>query len=143
VLQIEPESQELPDLALEDGDRIYVPSRPTTVGVFGSVYNAGSYLYLDDRRLADYLRLAGGPTKGADEGSVFMVRANGSVISGRQRSTGWFSRGSTLGDVAALPGDTIFMPEELDKTTFVQNLKDWTQILSQFGLGIAAIHSLK
>src|SRR5205085_778432 len=79
----------LPDLSLEDGDRVYLPPRPTSVGVFGSVFNAGSYLFMPSRTLGDYLRLAGGPTKGADEGSVFVVRANGQVISTRQDST-WF-----------------------------------------------------
>jgi protein involved in polysaccharide export with SLBB domain len=141
VLQLDPVSRELPDLALEDGDRIYVPSRPTTVGVFGSVFNAATYLHLPDRHISDYIRLAGGPTKGADEGSVFMVRANGTVISGRQRRGGWFSNDG-LGDLPAEPGDTIFVPEELDKTTVVQHLKDWSQILSQFGLGLAAIKVL-
>jgi hypothetical protein len=43
--------------------------------------------------------------------------------------------------VRAEPGDTIFVPEELNKTTFVQAAKDWTQILYQFGLGIAGIVS--
>jgi protein involved in polysaccharide export with SLBB domain len=142
VLQLEPTGRELPDLALEDGDRIFIPARPTTVGVFGSVFNAGTYLHLDNRRLGDYLRLAGGPTKEADEASVFMVRANGSVISGRQRQGGWFSRGNTLTDVAAEPGDTIFVPTEFDRTTFTQNLRDWTQILSQFALGAAALKVL-
>jgi polysaccharide biosynthesis/export protein len=33
----------------------------------------------------------------------------------------------------------VFVPEELNKTTFVQSAKDWTQILYQFGLGIAGI----
>lgn len=140
VLQLEPESRDLPDLALEDGDRIYVPSRATTVGVFGSVFNAATYLHLPQRRVGDYIRLAGGPTKGADEDSVFLVRANGTVISGRQRRSGWFGGG--LGDLPAEAGDTIFMPEELDKTTVVQHLKDWSQILSQFGLGLAAIKVL-
>jgi hypothetical protein len=71
-----------------------------------------------------------------------MIRANGSVISSRQRNSGWLRRGGGLGDVPAEPGDTIFVPEELDKTTFIQNVKDWTQILSQFGLGLAAIKVL-
>ena len=142
VLSLEPESQALPDLALEDGDRIYVPARATTVGVFGSVFNAATYLHLPDRRIADYLQLAGGPTKGADEGSVFLVRANGSVLSNRQRSTGWFRSGSGMDGLRAEPGDSIFVPEETNKTTVVQNLKDWTQILSQFGLGLAAIRIL-
>ena len=34
-----------------------------------------------------------------------------------------------------LPGDTLFVPEQLDKTTFVQYAKDWTQILANLGLG--------
>lgn len=142
VLQLSTESQELPALALENGDRLYIPPRPTTVGVFGSVFNTGSYLFSSDRRLDDYLRLAGGPTKGADEGSIFVVRANGQVVSGRQSGgDSWFGSNSKIGSERAEPGDTVFVPEEIDKTTFVQAAKDWTQILYQFGIGIAGIVS--
>jgi protein involved in polysaccharide export with SLBB domain len=143
VLQMQPTSRELPPLALEDGDRLFIPPRPTAVGVFGSVFNAGSYLFGEGRALDDYLGLAGGPTRGADAGSAFVIRANGSVISGRQTNgNSWFSRGTGLEGIKAEAGDTVFVPEEMNKTTFVQSAKDWTQILSQFGLGIAAINTL-
>jgi protein involved in polysaccharide export with SLBB domain len=138
VLQLEPTSRDLPPLSIEDGDRLYIPPRPTSVGVFGSVFNAGSYLYSGGRGIGDYLGLAGGPTRGADASSAFVIRANGSVVSGLQSSS-WLSRGTGLSDLRAEPGDTVFVPEELNKTTFVQNAKDWTQILYQFGLGIAGI----
>lgn len=138
VLQLQPDSRELPPLSLEDGDRLLIPSLPTSVGVFGSVFNGGSYLYSDGRSLDDFLGLAGGPTRGADARSTFVIRANGSVVSSQQRS-GWLGAGNSFGGVRAEPGDTIFVPEELDKTTFVQAAKDWTQILYQFGLGIAGI----
>jgi len=141
VLQIEPIGGSLPNLVLEDGDRLFVPPRPTTVGVFGSVFNGGSYLHSTGRTLDDYVRLAGGPTKGADKGSSFVIRANGSVVSGRQNG-GLFSDGGLSG-VEAQPGDTVFVPEEINKTTFVQNAKDWTQILYQLGLGLAAIHTFR
>lgn len=137
VLDIAPDATDLPDLALEDGDRILVPARPNTVGVFGSVYNAATYLHLPGRQLDDYLRLAGGPTKGADDASVFVVRANGHVISERQEA-GWFRRGAAISQLKAEPGDTIFVPEEMDKTTFLQRAKDWTQVLYQLGIGLAA-----
>ena len=141
VLQVPPDSRQLPDLALEDGDRLYVPARPSTVGVFGSVFNGGSYLWSESRNMDDYLRLAGGPTKGADEASVFVIRANGSVVSNLQ-TKGWLStRSGEFVGTTAQPGDTIFVPEEINKTTFVQGAKDWTQILYQFGLGIAGIVS--
>ena len=141
VLQLQPSSRELPPLALEDGDRLLIPPRPTSVGVFGSVFNAGSYLYGEGREIVEYLNLAGGPTRGADAGSVFVIRANGSVVSGRQ-SGGWFNRGTGLEGVRAEAGDTVFVPEEMNKTTFVQNAKDWTQILYQFGIGLAAITTI-
>jgi protein involved in polysaccharide export with SLBB domain len=141
VLQITPESTELPDLALEDGDRLYIPPLPTTVGVFGSVFNGGSYLYSQGRSVDDYLRLAGGPTKGADAKSTFVVRPNGSVISRLQKS-GWVRDGD-LSAISAQAGDTIFVPEELNTTTWVQDAKDWTQIFYQFGIGIAAINALR
>lgn len=140
VLQLQPTSRDLPALAIEDGDRLYIPPRPTSVGVFGSVFNAGSYLYSGGRAIEDYMNLAGGPTRGADASSAFVIRANGSVVSGLQ-SGRWWGGGAGLSSVPAEPGDTVFVPEELNKTTFVQNAKDWTQILYQFGLGIAGIVS--
>ncbi len=141
VLQLDPAAPQIPPLVVEDGDRLYVPARPNTVGVFGSVFNGGNYLFSQGRSVDDFLKLAGGPTRGADAESVFVLRANGAVVSARQRS-GWLSSGS-LSDVNAQPGDTIFVPEEVGKTTFAQNAKEWTQILAQFGLGIAAINTLK
>jgi protein involved in polysaccharide export with SLBB domain len=140
VLQLQPDATDLPDLALEDGDRILVPSRPTTVGVFGSVFNGATYLHTPGRTIGDYLRLAGGPTKGADEGSIFVIRANGNVISGRQ-GRGWFGRQDGIAELSSEPGDTVFVPEEMDKTTFLQAAKDWTQIIFNFGLGVAGIKS--
>jgi protein involved in polysaccharide export with SLBB domain len=141
VLELPPDSRELPDLALEDGDRLHIPPRATTVGVFGSVFNGGSYLHSEGRNVEEYMRLAGGPTRGADAGSAFVIRANGSVVSARQTTAGWFSS-DRLAGLAAEPGDTIFVPEEMDKTTWMQHAKDWTQLLAQFALGVAAIQVL-
>lgn len=142
VLQMDPASSTLPDLALEDGDRLFIPPRGTSVGVFGSVFNAGSYLWNDGRSINDYLRLAGGPTRGADRGSAFVVRANGSVVSALQDSS-WFGGSRSLEGLRAEAGDTIFVPEEQNKVTFIQSVKDWTQILYQFGLGAAALQAIR
>jgi protein involved in polysaccharide export with SLBB domain len=142
VLDLTDSSREVPSLPVEDGDRLYIPARPNTVGVFGSVFNGGSYLLRQGSSIEDIVKLAGGPTRGADTASMFVLRANGSVISARQSSSGWFG-GNGLPNLAALPGDTVFVPEELNKTTFMQEAKDWTQILYQFGLGAAALKTIK
>ena len=72
---------------------------------------------------------------------MFMIRANGSVISAQQGASFWHES-SDFHRAVIQPGDTIFVPEELNKSTFVQDAKDWTQILYQFGLGVAGLKSL-
>ncbi len=142
VLSLTPESTELPNLMLEDGDRLLIPSKPSTVGVYGSVFNSGNYLFRAGNTIGQIVNVAGGPTKGADESSTFVVRLDGSVVSARLSDGGWFRTGKNIGESAALPGDTIFVPEEMNKTTFIQEAKEWTQILFQFGLGAAALRTL-
>lgn len=143
VLQVATDARELPPLALEEGDRVYIPPRPTTVGVFGSVFNGGSYLYGGERSVSDYLSLAGGPTRGADQESTFVVRANGTVVSSRQGTSGsWLASKSPFEGLRAQAGDTIFVPEEIDRSTFTQKAKDWTQIFYQFALGIAGLRAV-
>lgn len=143
VLDLTDASRDLPTLPVEDGDRLYVPARPNAVGVFGSVFNGGSYLLKPGNLIDDIVKLAGGPTRGADTASMFVLRANGSVVSARQSSSGWLSTSNGIATLAALPGDTVFVPEELNKTTFIQEAKDWTQILYQFGLGAAALKTIR
>ncbi len=50
--------------------------------------------------------------------------------------------GEGVEQLPALPGDTLFVPEELDKIRLSQELKDWAQILAQFGLGAVALKNL-
>jgi protein involved in polysaccharide export with SLBB domain len=143
VLQIAPDARELPELSLEDGDRLHVPARPTTVGVFGSVPNAGSYLFSGQRLVKDYLQLAGSPLRSADANSVFVVRANGSVVSSRQGQ--WFG-GALLGmgpldKLAALPGDTVYVPEDLWRVSPLTAAKDWTTTFYNLVVGLAAVRA--
>ncbi len=140
VLELTPGATELPDLVLESGDRLTIPARPNSVGVFGSVFSAGSFLYSESRTIGDYLGLAGGPTRGADQPAIFVVRANGTVANSLH-SDGVFARGARIHGIVAEPGDTVFVPEELNKVTWVQGTKDWTQIVYQLGLGVAGIKS--
>ena len=141
VLEVKPEAKSLkdfPDLVLEDGDRLLVPPRPSTVSVFGSVYNQNAYIYRQGKQVSDYLAQAGGPTKDADKSSLYVLRADGSVISRQQG--GWFGRG-IIGE-RLNPGDSIIVPEDLDKLSWTKELKDWSQIFYQFALGVAGLKVL-
>lgn len=141
VLEIPPgegQLQDVPDIVLEDGDRLYVPARSSMVSVIGAVYNENSFIYRRGKRVSDYLSQAGGATRDADSDNIYVIRADGSVASKQQAS--WFMG---FGGERLMPGDTIVVPQQLDKTTWVKEAKDWTQILYQFGIGAAAVKVLK
>lgn len=132
----------LPPLKLENGDRLVVPARVDFVHVFGAVNVEASSLWRPNGRVKDYLKVAG-LTVDADEDNVFILRVDGSVVS--RTSTSWGFGG--FGGVVVMPGDTIVVPEKYDKETawtkFTQGTREWAQIFANFGLGAAAIQTLR
>ncbi|PQO94914.1 polysaccharide export protein [Massilia phosphatilytica] len=132
----------LPQVTLKNGDRLVVPSKPAFVHVFGAVNVEASPLWRPGMRVKDYLNLAG-TTVEADVDNTFVMRVDGTVVS--SESQGWFM--GKIGGVEVMPGDTIVVPEKLDKATawsrFTQGAREWTQILANFGLGAAAVKTLR
>jgi protein involved in polysaccharide export with SLBB domain len=129
----------LPDMLLEDGDRFLIPYRPSTVDVLGETYNNNSFLYRPDKRLGDYLKQAGGTTRDADKARIFVIRADGAVLS-KQSVSGLWNGG--FNSIRLMPGDAIVVPPRLRTGTTLRALKDWTQVFSQFALGVAAVRTI-
>jgi protein involved in polysaccharide export with SLBB domain len=132
----------LPQVTLQNGDRLVVPSKPAFVHVFGAVNVEASPLWKQNSRVKDYLKLAG-TTSDADIDNAFVMRVDGTVVS--SESQGWLL--GKIGGVEVMPGDTVVVPEKLDKQTawtkFTLGAREWTQILANFGLGAAAIKTLR
>ncbi len=143
VLEVPPGSnslKDLPDIALEDGDSLYIPAVPSTVGVFGDVYNENNaFFYRSEKKVSDYLDQAGGATREADTGRMFVLRADGSVISS-QTSRGIFS--SSFDRMSLMPGDAVVVPEKMDKTPIIKNVLDWAQVFMNMGVSIAALRMI-
>lgn len=133
----------LPDLPLEDGDRILIPPRPGFVAAVGSVYNENVFIHKSDKTVGDVIKSAG-VAEDAEISQAFVLRADGSIIARRDRS-GWL--GGSFEALPLMPGDTVVVPAQIDRESrynFVTRaLKDWTQIFANFGLGVAAIRSIK
>lgn len=132
----------LPQIKLANGDRLVVPSRPEFVHVFGAVNVEASPLWRANSRVKDYLKVAG-VTADADLDNVFVIRVDGTVMT--HSSAGWLSMG--IGSVEVMPGDSIVIPEKFDKETawtkFTKGTREWAQIFANFGLGAAAIKTLR
>lgn len=146
ALEMDADRPELPALALQDGDGITVPSKPSFVAVFGAVTAENSFIHRNTATVGDYIDKAG-PTREADLEGAMLIRSDGTVLANRaQRS--WLGLGHKgfLGN-RLQPGDSIFIPEVLDRRTaytqFIQGAKDWTAILYQFGLGAVGIKALR
>jgi len=137
ALSMKPDANKLPDVLVESGDVLTVPPTPYSVTVLGSI-NGGQVgmAYKPNQSARDYIKLAGGYSRGADASNVYLMRASGEFVS----ASGWFSG---TGSIEVMPGDAIFVPEDLQKTSFSKEMKDWTQIIYQLGLGAAAIKVLK
>jgi protein involved in polysaccharide export with SLBB domain len=140
VLRMTPHStgaDALPDMHLEDGDRLAVPFPPETVQVVGSVFNQHAFLYADHARVGEYLHLAGGPNREADRKRMFVLRADGSVS----------HHGSILdSDFKKLnlyPGDAIVVPEKDVHPSMLNQLLIWSQFMSQLSLSSIEVDLLK
>jgi polysaccharide export outer membrane protein len=143
ILNIKPDQnsvEALPDIILEDGDRLVVPYVPATVNVVGAVYNSNAFLYRPGRTVNDYLRMAGGATRSGDAARTFVILADGSTVAAG-RSGGWFQ--NSLKDRVLMPGDTVVVPEQFNRSGLLKGLKDWSQVFAQFALGAAAIKVLQ
>ncbi len=134
----------LPEVPLEHADRIVVPARPGFITVAGAVVNNNALLWKPGRTVGDYLKQAG-LDEAAEPDNMFVLRADGTVMHAGDRR-GFFGMGS-LESQTIQPGDAIVVPTQLDFETWgralVRNLKDFGQIFYQFGLGAAAIQTLR
>jgi protein involved in polysaccharide export with SLBB domain len=112
---------------------------PAGVNVVGSVYDQNTFLYRPNRRVGDYLTLAGGPNREADKRHIFVIRADGAVYS-REAANGLW--GNNFEATKLNPGDTIVVPEKVIGSSALRGFINWSQVFSQLALGAAAIGAL-
>jgi polysaccharide export outer membrane protein len=110
------------DIALRDGDELIIPKRTNYVIVSGQVFNPTAVSYLPGRSAKWYLSQSGGVTQIADKSAVFVIRADGSVLSARNNSGFW--SGDPMSAVLK-PGDSLVVPEKAPKIAS----RNWATIL--------------
>jgi len=128
------------DFRLKDGDTIDIPSKPSFVSVVGSVYSPGSFLYEPNQKLKFYLSKSGGVAKTADEDYIYVLKANGEILSMSQNNK-FFSK---FMDTTLMPGDTIVVPEDLERIGYLKLISDVSDIIFKIATtaGVAVALSL-
>ncbi len=137
------------DMELEDGDTLTIPPMPWIVNVLGSVYNPTSIVYTRGKRADFYLNKVGGPTRDAEEGEMYIVKADGTVISKTQKRAfglSWDSEDrrwvSGFASARISPGDSILVPSKVTRIVWKKELMDWTTILYQLAVTTGVIVAL-
>lgn len=126
------------DVELRAGDVITIPKRPTQVMVTGQVFNPTAMTYAPGKNAGWYLREAGGTNELANKKSIFIVRADGSVI-GHEGTVDGFWHEGVLSTVLH-PGDTVVVPERLlGGTPLFKTLLDSAQIASSIAISAKAV----
>ncbi len=146
ALEMNPQNPVFPPVLLQDGDQVTVPYKPSFVSVFGAVTAETTLLHRANYSVREYLERTA-PTPDADTSSVVIIRADGTTETNSTFNQSLFSSGNNTVDKKLNPGDSVYVPQLLDKrsgyTKFVEGVKDWTTILYQFGLGAAGLKVLK
>ncbi len=135
------------DLELENGDALTIPQKPGIVNVLGSVYNPTSIIYAKGKTVDFYLNTVGGPTPDAEEDEIYIIKANGTVISKTQKGSSglaWDSEtsrwvSSSFMSSKISPGDTILVPTKITRFVWKKELMDWTTILFQIAVAAGVV----
>jgi protein involved in polysaccharide export with SLBB domain len=137
------------DITLQEGDRLTIPEAAGTVNVVGAVFAPTALVYTPYRTVKEYLTMAGGTTEIADDKEIYVIKINGAAVSRKGFSwigTSWDGNkyGYHPGGISSLtldPGDTIVVPERLERIAWLKNIKDIASILGNIAMtaGIAFV----
>jgi len=142
--KIEPEGRlvltkntQLNNVFLKNGDTIIVPEISNHINIHGEVFGRRvSVPFKSKLSVTDYIKYSGGFTRAADTKSMFIVRASGEVLPAIKKGL-FFNKYIPL-----YPGDSIVINSKLTDKNLGKELRDWSQILYQFALGVAGLKVL-
>jgi protein involved in polysaccharide export with SLBB domain len=125
------------DVLVRDGDKLLIPKQTQDITVLGEVQSPISHVYQDGLTRDDYIAKSGGITQKADRKRIYVVRANGNVVSGERR--GWFRRSQST---EIRPGDTIIVPLDTERVRALPLWQAITTIIYNLTVGALVIRQL-
>lgn len=120
------------DILLENSDTIYIPQRPSSITVLGEVQKPGAYVFQPSLDARDYIELAGGVGRYADDDYTFIVFPDGES---RRLEASIFD----LNSDKIPPGSVIVVPRDLTPYGTRQFLLDVTQFVQQWAVAAASL----
>jgi polysaccharide export outer membrane protein len=123
------------DVIVKDGDKLIIPKKTQDVTILGEVQSPTSHVFEPGLTRNEYIAKSGGTTQHADRRRIYVVRANGDVVSGGRN--GWFRRAQ---NTEIHPGDTIVVPLDTQKVPVLPLVQAVTTIIYNLAIGFILVH---
>ena len=130
------------DIALHDGDTIYMPKLLNTVTVVGQVLNPVTVPHKAGEKFDYYLKLAGGTKKEADRSKIYVLQPNGVSLRRKNGFTIPLLPFMSFERDDILPGGTLVVPRKarpLDSLALVETI---TPILANLSVTAASLNAI-
>jgi polysaccharide export outer membrane protein len=125
------------DVIVRDGDKLLVPKQSQEITILGEVQSPTSHVFQVGLTRDDYIARSGGATQKADRKRIYVVHANGDVISAERR--GWFRRSQSI---EMRPGDTIVVPLDTERVRALPLWQAVTTIIYNLAVALLAVRSV-
>jgi protein involved in polysaccharide export with SLBB domain len=116
---------------------LLIPKRTQEITILGEVQSPTSHVYEAGLMRDDYIAKSGGATQKADRKRIYIVRANGDVVTGER--SGWFRRSQST---AMRPGDTIVVPLDTERVRALPLWQAVTTIIYNLAVALLAVRSV-
>jgi protein involved in polysaccharide export with SLBB domain len=137
------------DIELEDGDTLLIPQKNSVVNVAGAVMSQGSYIYSEKMTYQDYISQTGGYSRNADTDNIFVMKVDGSARKLARGLLDWSpfrnrwelaNYGEEIRSIE--PGDTIVVPDRVERIAWLREFRDITQILMNAAVAAGVVMML-
>lgn len=120
---------------LENGDKIIIYPRSTTINVIGEVLQPLTTIFEENKTYLDYINQAGGMTSYADKRSIYVIKSNGTSV---PVDNNLFSK-----SIYPEPGDTIVIPRDYDRLELAPAITLATTIISNIAFAAASLNAIR
>jgi polysaccharide export outer membrane protein len=135
------------DIELENGDSLYIPMNNRVVNVMGAVMSNASLVYADKAGPKDYVLMAGGYSKYADVKNTYVLKVDGSArklpggaVNWSGSNERWELAGFDESERVIESGDTIVVPEKLERIAWLREIKDIAQIMASMATATGVVY---
>jgi polysaccharide biosynthesis/export protein len=126
------------DVAVENGDSLWVGSIPNTVSILGEVYSPTNVIFTSrNNSVGECLAKAGGVSEYGDYSNTYYVSPDGTIAT--PGNTPWYQAYSWR---SVEPGGSIIVPPKGPKKEYLDVILKTTQVIYNLAVAVGVVRTL-